>query len=110
PHHREDAELGEIRLTAHERDDAIVLVGFEAVPFKHPGINHARATRTPDLIDCTADSRITRPSALPSDDSQARSGCGMSPTTFRASLHSPAMPASEPLGFASSVTSPCAVV
>src|SRR5205823_12426682 len=106
PHHREGARFGEVRLAPHERDDAIVFVGFEAVPFEHLGINHARATSTPDLIDCTADSRITRPSALPRDDSHARSGCGMRPTTFRVSLHSPAIAAIEPFGFALSVTSP----
>ena len=26
PHHREDAELGQVRLAAQERDDAVVLV------------------------------------------------------------------------------------
>src|SRR5207248_6098659 len=87
PHHGEDAELREVRLAAHERDDTVVFVGLQAVPFKHRGINHARATRTPDLIDCTTDSRITRPSVLPSDDSQARSGGGMGPKTFRAAVH-----------------------
>ena len=33
PHHREDAELGQVRLAAHERDDALVLVGLEPVAF-----------------------------------------------------------------------------
>ena len=35
PHHREDAELGQVRLAAEERDDALVLVRLEAVAFEH---------------------------------------------------------------------------
>ena len=31
PHHREDAELGQRRLAAEGRDDALVFVGFQAV-------------------------------------------------------------------------------
>ena len=52
----------------------------------------------------STDSNITRPSALPSDISHARSGCGIKPTTFRASLQMPAIESIEPFGFASSVT------
>jgi len=32
PHDGEDAELGHVRLAPHERDDAMVFIGFEAVP------------------------------------------------------------------------------
>ena len=60
--------------------------------------DYARATSAPDLIDCTTDSKITRPSAPPSIDSHARSGCGIIPTTFRASLQMPAMAAADPFG------------
>ena len=54
----------------------------------------------------TADSRTTRPSSLPRADSQARSGWGMSPTTFRLKLHTPAIAPSDPFGLASSVADP----
>ena len=57
----------------------------------------------------TTDSNITSPSLLPSADSQARSGCGISPTMFRPALQMPAMLLTEPFGLASAVTSPAAV-
>ena len=44
------------------------------------------------------DSNSTRPSALPSAVSHARSGCGINPTTLRASLQMPAMLLSDPFG------------
>ena len=50
----------------------------------------------------TMDSRMTRPSTPPSAGSQARSGCGIMPTTLRRSLQMPAMAFTEPFGFASS--------
>ena len=34
PHHREDAELGEVGLAAHQLADAVVLIGGDAVAFK----------------------------------------------------------------------------
>ena len=43
-------------------------------------------------------SSSTRPSAEPSSGSEARSGCGISPTTLRPTLHTPAMSSTEPLG------------
>src|SRR5262249_21677884 len=101
----------------HERDNAFVFVGFETVAFQDFRIDHADSRRAGlsgplnilVLIDCTADSRITSPSVLPSGDSHARSGCGISPTTLRASLQRPAMPLIDPFGLASSVTSPAGV-
>ena len=53
----------------------------------------------------TTDSNSTRPSALPSTRSQARSGCGIRPTTLRASLQIPAMLRTEPFGLAASLRS-----
>src|SRR5215212_873485 len=47
------------------------------------------------------------PSDEPSRSSQARSGCGMSPRTFRPREQIPAMWSREPLRFDSSVNSPC---
>ena len=35
PHHRENAELGEVRLAAHEPDDALVLVRLQPVAFEN---------------------------------------------------------------------------
>ena len=52
PHHREDAELGQGRLAAERRDDAVVLVGLQAVAFENGGIDtrscrvYARPQRT----------------------------------------------------------------
>ena len=43
PHHREDAELGQVRLAAEELHDAFVLVGLEAVAFENLWIDHRRA-------------------------------------------------------------------
>ena len=123
PHHREDAELGEVRLAAEERDDALVLVGREAVAFEdvasigHRSMRHRRLDGRPSSATAcrvasaaTTDSKITSPSALPSDRlaralgmrHQARRRCA-------ASLQMPAMLSSEPFGFAASVTSPVGV-
>ena len=40
PHHREDAELGQVRLAPEEGDDALVLVRLEAVAFENLGVDH----------------------------------------------------------------------
>ena len=63
PHHREDAELGEVRLAAHERDDALVLVGLQAVAFENLGVDHAcwqRERASADASARTTDSKITQ--------------------------------------------------
>ena len=57
---------------------------------------------------CTADCSITRPSAPSIASSHARSGCGIRPTTLRASLQRPATFATDPLGLLSRVTWPAA--
>jgi hypothetical protein len=54
------------------------------------------ATGAPALTSTERSS--TAPSADPSKGWHARSGCGMSPTTLRASLQMPAMSSVEPLG------------
>ena len=71
---------------------------------------HRAAAKAPSLTALTADSKSIKPSALPSAISHARSGCGIRPTTFRCSLQSPAMLATDPFGFASSVAMPFAFV
>ena len=57
----------------------------------------------------TSERSIFSPSFMPSTSSLARSGCGIIPRTLRPSLQMPAMFSSDPLGFASSVSSPCGV-
>ena len=128
PHHREDAELGHVRLAAEETDDALVFVGLQPVAFENLGIDHVliaalgprylrltqggpfRPAAVPVTNDVTIDWRMTSPSTLPSSGSQARSGCGIMPATFRASLQRPAMAFTEPFGLASSSRRPSAVV
>ena len=84
----------------------------DAVPLERRGVEgrfvRAALARHVTLFDrlCTTDSNSTRPSALPTAVSHARSGCGIRPTTFRASLQIPAMFSSDPFGFAASVGSP----
>src|SRR6185295_9062283 len=58
----------------------------------------------------TRASRICRPSAEPSSGSDARSGCGMRPTTLRSRLQTPAMALTLPFTFDSSVSAPARVV
>src|SRR5262245_3695000 len=61
PHHREDAEFGQIGLAPEEFHDALVLVALEAVAFDGRGIDvHAVANAF------TMDSRMTSPSTQPS--------------------------------------------
>ena len=95
PHHREDAELGLGRLAlqrprrcARIRLRVTVLTPFDSLT---PARDWRPERRLPARATMTTDSNRTRPSALPSDASQARSGCGISPTTLRASLQMPAM-------------------
>src|SRR3954464_7814821 len=104
PHHREDAELRQVRLSPHERDDAFVFVRLDAVTLQCLLIDHAGANAF------TMDSRMTSPSVPPSAASQARSGCGIMPTTLRRSLQMPAIACADPFGFESSATSPSAVL
>src|SRR5439155_6315989 len=103
PHHGEDAELGQVRFPAKKPHDPIVFVGLEAVAFDRLGIDgHAVANAF------TMDSRMTRPSTQPRAGSAARSGWGIMPTTFRASLQMPAIACSDPFGFATSSSRPSA--
>src|SRR5581483_6648624 len=105
PHHREDPELGEVRLAPEKADDPFVLVGLEAVAFERLLVHgHAVANAF------TIDSRMTSPSTLPSRGSQARSGCGIMPTTLRRSLQMPAFAWTDPFGFAASSRRPSGVV
>src|SRR5262249_34762761 len=100
PHHREDPELGQIRIAAEELDDAAVLVRREPVAIESLAIDHRTA------IAPTIDSKIMRPSTPPSSGSHARSGCGIIPTTLRRSLQMAAIAFTDPLGFHASSSRP----
>ena len=69
--------------------------------------------RLADVLDYLAvaitserDSNILKPSVQPKAGSLARSGCGIIPSTLRPGLQIPAILSSDPLGFASELTSP----
>src|SRR5690606_15374786 len=98
PHHRENPELGQRGLAAQGGNDAVVLLRFESVSFEKGRVNCAHDRGVPQRKDryavsapldasaATTDSKRTSPSSLPSAASQARSGCGIRPTTLRVSL------------------------
>src|SRR4029078_10078148 len=92
PHDREDAELGLGRLSLQRANDALVFLrGDRAHAPRLAGARSGWAPETaPSRVSAAStDSNMTRPSALPSDASHARSGCRIRPTTLRAS---PALP------------------
>ena len=83
--------------------DPVVFVGFQAVALEERGVDRHRAavpTAPAEESARTTDSNSTSPSPLPSIGSQARSGCGIMPTTLRRSLQMPAMFRAAPFGFA----------
>src|SRR3954447_19889721 len=79
---------------------------FRAALSEHPAIMGALGMTAQALAygrsrgASTSDARTRPPSADPSSGSTACSGCGISPHTLPASLTTPAMSRSEPLGFA----------
>src|SRR5579859_2672099 len=117
PHHREDAQLGVARFAAQQIKDFLILVRREVVlsnqfggdrGFGHGQILQAASATVLFSSAAMMLSRIHLPSSLPSNGSQARSGCGIRPATLRRSLQMPAMFESEPFGFAVSVRLPFA--
>ena len=84
PHHREDAELDQVRRTAKDRQNELVLVGLEAV-FDDDGgrdrVAHAKAS--------SRERNSGRPSLPPSSGAIARSGWGIRPSTLRLGLRTP---------------------
>src|SRR5262245_36190077 len=76
PHHREEPELEQVGLPTHQLDDAVVLVGLDAVTLENGDIDdaHRAGIAVANVMALTADSRTMRPSALPTDGSAARSG------------------------------------
>src|SRR5215468_2131285 len=76
--------------------------GSHATCFMRSGAFVERRARIVSIID----RKILAPSALPSRASDARSGCGIKPKTFRSRLQIPAMFSIEPFGFASGTIRP----
>ena len=73
PHHREDAELGQRRLAPEGFDDSLIFVSGETV-LGDEFAGHGQRSQSSFETAFTADSKSTRPSALPTASSQARSG------------------------------------
>src|SRR5262245_65941606 len=105
PHHREDAELRDVRLAAEKLHDAVVFVALQPVSVEQLLIDHRTAAHLTAMAP-TIDSKIMRPSTPPTSGSQARSGCGIMPTTLRRSLQMLAIACTEPFGFHASSTWP----
>ena len=98
PHDRENAELGQRSARGRARGRcARIRRGVRPCRsrtcWSMPCANTPRSNRHADDAErpalaapaaCTTDSNSTRPSALPSTASHARSGCGIRPTTLRA--------------------------
>src|SRR5215203_3548636 len=92
PHHGEKRELQIVRGPPHQLQDAVVLEVRET----------QRAVCLLDVqtpAPTSNEPSILSPSSDPSAGSDTLSGCGMSPTTLRPSLHTPAMSLAEPFGF-----------
>src|SRR5918995_2725749 len=92
PHHGEKRELQIVRRPPHQLQDAVVLEVRET----------QRAVCLLDVqtpAPTSTEPSILSPSSDPSVGSDTLSGCGMSPTTLRPSLHTPAMSWAEPFGF-----------
>ena len=109
PHHREDAELGQRRRAAAEHlDDAVVLLAREAVAIEQrvrDGRRRSSAERCSAAL--SADSKITRPSALPSTELARALGVRHQPHhVARRRCTGPRCRVTEPFGLASGVASP----
>ena len=88
PHDREQAEFHEIRLrgraASRMRSYSSGLIPCRSRTAWSMTVTAPPPAGIPAGESClTTDSKITSPSALPTADSTARSGCGMRPTTFR---------------------------
>src|SRR5690606_7023893 len=107
----EDAGLGHVRLAAQALDDHVELLrgepelgGAVAQGGAGDGRAHAAAASTASRSEPST----SRPSSQPRSGSTARSGCGIMPITFPASLTTPAMARDEPFTLAAGVTAPAA--
>src|SRR5579862_9441829 len=102
PHHREDAELGEVGRAAHDLDGARELLG---------GKPEFGGELRPDLAlgqasASTSPAKKGTPSSEPWSGCVASSGWGIRPKTVFVSLKMPAIARAEPLAFDASFSDP----
>ena len=77
PHHREQAELEQVGLAAHQLLDAVVLVRLDAVPFEQRVIDHGHddgPAQEPDAEDQSSAAARARTVARSSVSAAARAG------------------------------------
>src|SRR5262249_34663034 len=108
PHHADDAQLLDGRRSPEDVDEPPPLVARETVLGRDLRADRRRhpdepAAAPPRPTHACTERKSRSPSSPTVSASTACSGCGMSPTTFRPALHTPAMLASEPFGLASAV-------
>src|SRR3954467_7702375 len=108
-----NAQLGERRRAPEHGNQPLVLDPGESVLGDQRRCNDRIAGSGRNLRHQAAtllrmDSNSRTPSSEPSSELQARSGCGIMPSTLPASLTMPAMFRSEPLGLASALVLPIA--
>src|SRR5215207_8249009 len=84
------------------------LVSPPSRPPSRPGFRPLSAAHFAAASVAASERKMSRPSEEPSRSSQARSGCGIMPSTLRSREQMPAMDSREPLTFASSVSRPFA--
>ena len=97
-HRREIVEQPPRRALERVGDDREPLAGELGIAERVLGRRRLAHTATRAPAAASSDRNKTTPSAEPSITSDARSGCGMSPTTLRPSLQMPAMSSRLPLG------------
>ena len=118
PHHREDTQLRDVRLAPQDLlHPRVFFCGKPVLGRDFRRDSYFRRCRGHQAVafaavasDSTSDWKITKPSAEPSADSTARSGCGIRPATLRSRLQMPAMLWSEPLGLPAASFAPSGVV
>ena len=121
PHHREDAELGQVRLAAEDLDDAVVLVAREPVASRtasseSSGRRHAlrllarHGALPPARSRQPCDYRLEHHQAVGAAERRLAGALGMrhQADDVARSLQRPAMLRTDPFGLASGVTSPAA--
>src|SRR5262249_19046391 len=111
PHRAEHAQLELVRLATQPLDDRGVLAGQKTEGAEEALVSTVdEAPAHPTSADCrtaaASDSKMHRPSWLPSSGSLARSGWGIRANTLPVPLMMPAILSAEPFGLAAAVTLP----
>src|SRR5690349_7862150 len=101
PERTEDADLQLIRLAPDGSNDGTILVLIEGDGCQRLAVDNGRHQTATRVRAWIAERNRINPSSPPSRGSQARSGCGIKPTTLPCAFEIPAMFRAEPLGFAS---------